>query len=206
MWQFWYSYWLQDAWLQDQAGPGRAWARAFLQLSGPQTRVPALRCGKSLHVSEWLLDSPPRIQGYNVMFSGSAGVGGAQGTLGRLQWGCLYWGRVCCPVALSTSVGAPVTLLCSSLQGDRAFCSADPVSEAEWRLWKDGKGSERDNEDPGTWSFVLGRSRVWACSFLSSMDRKCRIPVKYSLDEISLKLKGKFWLNLKINEFIHLFI
>lgn len=36
-----------------------AWARAFLQLLGPQTRAPVLRCGKSLHVSEWLWHSPP---------------------------------------------------------------------------------------------------------------------------------------------------
>lgn len=159
MWQFWCSCWLQGAWLQDQVGSGRAWSRAFLQLLGPQTRVPVLRCDKSLHASEWLLAPPPRVQGYSIMYSGSARAGGTQGTLGGRQWGCLAWVRVCC-IALSTSVGSQVTVLCSSLQGDRALCSTDAVSEAKWRLWKDGKGSERDDGDPGTWSFVLGELGV----------------------------------------------
>lgn len=90
MWQFWCSYWLQGAWLQDQAGPGRAWARAYLQLSGPQTRVPALRCGKSLHVSEWLLASP---QFKTIASCGVQGVQGlwAPGALWGLQWECLCW-------------------------------------------------------------------------------------------------------------------
>lgn len=72
LWQFWCSYWLQGAWLHNQARPGRAWAGALLQLLGPQTRAPVLRCGKSLHVSEWLWHSPPDREYRITSYSGSA--------------------------------------------------------------------------------------------------------------------------------------
>lgn len=180
MWQFWCSHWLQGAWLQDQVGPGGACARAFLQLSGPQTRVPALRCGKSLHVSEWHLASPAEFKAIASCVQGVQGLGAPKGLWGACRRGVCVGLGVCC-IALSTSMGAQVTVLCSSHQGDWALCSADPVSEAKWRLWKDGEGSESDDGDPGMWSFVLRRRWEWACGFLSFMDKECRIPVKCSL-------------------------
>lgn len=105
LWQFWCSYWLQGAWLHNQGRPGRAWARAFLQLSGPQTRVPVLRCGKSLHVSEWLWHFPPDQEYRITYYSGSA----RDWVYLRDSGGChecVHVGaEVCYCVALSTSLG-----------------------------------------------------------------------------------------------------
>lgn len=72
------------------SGAWNGLARAYLQFSGPQTRVPDLRCGKSLHVSEWLLASP---QFKTIASCGIQGVQGlwAPGALRGLQWECLCW-------------------------------------------------------------------------------------------------------------------
>lgn len=142
MWQFWCSYWLQGAWLQDQAGPGRAWARAYLQLSGPQTRVPALRCGKSLHASEWFLASP------QFKTIASCGIQRVQGLWapGAL-WGCsgsvCVGHGVCCIVALFTSVGCSdnsAMLFSSGWPSCLLFWpslrSKMKIMKRWWRLWE----------------------------------------------------------------------
>lgn len=104
LWQFWCSYWLQGAWLHNQGRPGRAWARAFLQLSGPQICVPVLRCGKSLHVSEWLWCSPPDQEYIITLFKECKGLGIPKGFWGCRE--CVHVGaELCCCVAVSTSLG-----------------------------------------------------------------------------------------------------
>lgn len=110
-------------------GPGGAWARAFPSALGPPNSVPALRCGKSC-MSERHLASPAEFKAIVIMCSGSTGAGAPKGLWGACRRGVSIGLGVCC-IALSTSMGAQATVLWSSHQGDRAVCSADPVSEAK---------------------------------------------------------------------------